>query len=213
MGLIRLLARLEYGVFLFCDRKRADAEAAGYVDLAAALKLQAAQELGHHSQMRRLAGDFGYSSQPSWAKSYSALIHSAERVPKPLSRQNDWTPEGISRRYVSTRIWFGGQRACDLDWENAIALMAVGEAAAAWFYRLLSWLAPALYREVFRSIADDEAKHQDGLHRALVSTAGEDAEALLWRWRWRGCLALTAVPFDFAVTGLRWVRRRFGDRC
>ncbi|MGI8933954.1 MAG: hypothetical protein ACR2FS_07760 [Phormidesmis sp.] len=208
LKLIRLLARLELGIFLFCDRKRAQAEAAGMSSLAEALQLQAAQELGHHGQLRRLAGDERYGKL-KWAKTYAKAIReqAGEQAVDP-----DWCPEGISRRYLSARVWFAGQRACDLDWPDAIALMCVGEAAAAAFYRVLGWLSPMPYRAVFRRIASDEQGHQSELAEVLREMVGESASRWLWRWRWRGVCAIAVVPVDLAQMWLRWGRRRFGDR-
>lgn len=205
--LLWLLARLELGVFLFCDRKRAQAEAEGLTELAAALRRQAAQELGHHGQLRRLAGAESYKKL-RWAKAYGETIRAPTGEPQAVDP--DWCPEGISRRYLSARVWFAGQRACDLDWPDAIALMCVGEAAAAAFYRVLSWLVVSPYREAFRQIARDEQGHQG----ELAGVLGElGAQGRLWPWRWRGWCAIAVVPVDLAQMWLRWGRRRFGDRC
>ena len=108
--MLTLLARLELGVFLFCDRKRAEAEAAGNTDLTEALRLHAAQELGHHGQLRRLLN--AEYTQLSWARQYALAVREKTLKDKKYSEgARVWGAEGISQRYLSTRVWFSGQRA------------------------------------------------------------------------------------------------------
>lgn len=207
---ISLLARLELGVFLFCDRKREEAAALGLDKLAQQLERHAAQELGHHIQLLELIGVAPSAKKFKWAKQYSSGIHSTYDPSKTVD--SAWCPEGISRRYLSVRVWLRGQRACDLIWEDAIAFMCVGEQASEAFYSRMSKIVPSEYSATFERISQDEKTHQSQLYSSLKKISSIDSQQLLAKWRRRGYQALMFVPIDFAIAVMKWAWHRLIHR-
>lgn len=204
--LIKLLARLEYGVYIYCQHKQRQAESEGKTELAKALSLHAAQELGHHNILKSLIDSEHKKTYA--AKGYSAYVH-GHPTNYQVSGDSFLAPEGISRRYLISRIAFEGGKAKELDWPNSLAMMAVGESLARKFYRALSAfvLTPSDYWPAFADIANDEADHCaqliDHLTRAV---SPEQVYELTEQWRKRAKKALLFLPLEPGYQLLRRLR-------
>lgn len=200
--LVRLLVRLEYGVYLYCDAMRIKAAKEGAEDLAKLLEIQAAQELGHHNRLKALLGR-GPTRKYS-AIEYSQHIHGDSPV---IHGDSSMAPEGISRRYLVARIAFDGQCANELDWPNALAMMAVGESLARRFYKFIGDLVtcPDDYWPEFKAIADDEGEHCADLIGFMGQhISHEDVLYLTQKWE---CKVRYAFAFIWLEPGFQILRR------
>ena len=190
---ITLLKRLEIGVFLFCWRTAIQAEVEDKSELAKILREQAESEY-HHAQT------FCTFTDNKFKWSVTKLFNNPDRS---LSWGQVWdtsetfVADGLSRKYLSARIFFGDRYAKDFDWEDKLAFMAVLESYQACFYKKLLHFLPDSEIEPILTIYRQEAEHSATLVTALSEMVGMFvATDLMTKWKRRLYLALPFILLD-----------------
>jgi rubrerythrin len=168
---LRLLAKLEYGVSLFCSKLSAIAANEGHENLSTLLTTQAREEK-HHGRM------------------LASLADGKERVTPLKNAPGSWQDghfenfDGISKRYVSLRLLFGNRRADDYQWCDRLAFMCVLEEQTSAVYEILSEIGNEQLRAIAQQIKNDEIGHCDCLKYALAQFS-HFPEADLQKWEKR----------------------------
>ncbi|MCC5618825.1 ferritin-like domain-containing protein [Nostoc sp. CHAB 5836] len=173
---IRLLAKLEYGVAIFCFKLAAIALEEHRYNLAKLLQEHARDEQRHGKMLSSLSGDkIKLSETGQWIELYQnqelKVIKNTDEETKVLqgvyySGQFE-NLDGISKRYLSLRILFQGKSAIDYPWEDRFAFMQILEEGTGKLYKALSKVASTeSLRAIASQIAQDEVNHQDYLWHA-----------------------------------------------
>jgi hypothetical protein len=189
---IQLLKRLEIGVFFFCWRQSLLAESEEKHELAAILKKQAESEYHHAMTLASLSGD---RLNLRVEDLFTLEDKGADLWGTVSCRQDKFQADGISRRYLAARVFFGGFHALHFNWADKLAYMHVLESFQSFFYQSL---ATASGIKLLQNICEDETDHAENLLFALRTVAGNKSNWLVFKWQMRKFLALPVVMIDFA---------------
>jgi|SRR6478672_2938098 len=191
IALAQKLAELELGFHAYCDKMACRAQVSGNEPLAAVLSRQAFEEKNH---AKMLAGAIGQRMKvdSAWSGGYRVLSDGKAIVYYHVA--------GISRRYWVAKIFFNGQKAEDLEWADALAMMATGERMGTRFYRCLYYCTPLPLSCIAYHISQDEENHCHRLVAELQKEAGVFAFFYLLKWRLRAYLVLVLLSL-----GLPWI--------
>lgn len=220
---LRLLAKVEFGISVFCKKLAATALAEGNKsNLAAQLESHAKQDEKHGKMLASLVdgnerfhhegtGRFISIVRPSGEELRSNAEIEAEG--KDLEWDSVIFPgerligifenfDGLSKRYLSMRLLFGNRSAFDYPWDDRLAFMCVLEQQAQHFYEHLAinqHASPAL-RAIASQIALDEVEHADYLKHSLFHYNGDIEK---WRDRmWLASLGLIVDMWKFYGVGI-----------
>lgn len=193
---LKILAKLEYGVAIFCFKLSKEAEIHDYVNLAHLLKQHAIEERKHGKMLSSLSGKkFNFRGVGRWL-SWKSLDTGIEVAEYPddsePGKQMIFTKsigifsnlDGLSRRYYALKILFGSRTAASFSWIDRLAFMCALEAKTHIFYAMLSQIAPKSISAIALQISEDETQHSDYLKYALASfTPLSSVEIDKWRSR------------------------------
>ncbi|MEH2393693.1 MAG: hypothetical protein V7K21_19200 [Nostoc sp.] len=188
--MLDILKRLEVGVYLFCRR-----QSVLYPELKDLLEEQAVSEYRHAQAFATLAN----------LKLHLPPQHLIDK-PESLNwnrltwSEGDWGEpvDGISTRFLSSRLFFKGRTASDYDLSNKLAFMHVLENLQISFYKQLAKFCSSDVRKTINKIVRDENEHSDNLLSALQAIEPE-WEQLINYWQMRQNLALLLLPIDLAL--------------
>lgn len=170
---LKLLAKIEHGVAIFCFKLAAIARRESRHDLADSLESHANDEKRHGKMLSSLAGDkINLTDNGQFTELYKdgVLV-----VSKPYSTPTIHLQgihysgsfenlDGLSLRYLSLRMLFKGKSAIDFPWEDRLAFMQVLEGVTQKFYAQLSQYSRVeSIRAIALKIAVDEITHADYL--------------------------------------------------
>ncbi len=193
---LRLLKRLEMGVFFFCWRQAIAARSEGRTDLSEVLKQQAESEYHHAQTFCSISGNkLILRVHELFKREISSNSANWSKVKWDNSEQ--FSADGLSRKYLSARIFFSDRYAKDFDWEDKLAFMAVLESFQACFYKKLLHFLPGSEIEPILTIYRQEAEHSATLVTALSEMVGMFvARDLMVKWKCRLYLALPFILLD-----------------
>jgi rubrerythrin len=173
---IRLLAKIEYGVAIFCFKLAAIALEEDRHNLAKLLEKHAREEVKHGKMLSCFAGEkISLTEAGRWVEFYQdgelKIIESEDTPSKELQgiyySGKFENLDGLSKRYLSLRMLFQGKSAADYPWEDRFAFMQVLEEVTRKFYSVLSHEANKhSLKAIAYQIATDEAAHVDYLKYA-----------------------------------------------
>lgn len=174
---LRHLAKLEFGLAVFCYKLARIASDEGKHNLAAMLHKHGQDEEKHGKMLAswsdrahriRLRGNGQWIS---FNKDGQELIqnHPEPDTPGVKITSENFTGifnnfDGLSKRYLSLWLLFGGKSAADYDWADRLAFMHVLERGTSQFYQVLAQKSksPAL-QAIANQIYRDELEHADYL--------------------------------------------------
>ena len=208
---LRLLAKIEFGVSIFCKKLAVVAEQENKLNLAAQLKLHAKQEEKHGIMLLCLADGNRRFTLEGTGRFIELLRPNGED----LRCNVDLDAEGkivewdstifpgerlvgifenfeLSKRFCCLRLLFGNKSAFDYNWDDRLAFMFVLEQQTQQFYQLLAVNSTSIPLRIIASkIALDELNHTDYLKNVLFHYNG-DVE----KWRDRFWFAQIGLVFD-----------------
>lgn len=177
-----LLKRLEAGVYLFCRRQWLL-----YLQLpiSEVLKNQAISEFNHAQALALLS-----NSKLEISAKYLINRPDADTWNRLEWDNRDWGEplDGISVRYLTTKIFFNGRTANSYELADKLGFMCVLEHLQTEFYSQLIKVCSSRDKAKLIQIQRDEAEHADSLLLALKE-ASPNWRSLLWKWRIRKYLA------------------------
>lgn len=177
--LLRMLAKIEFGVSIFCRKLAVTAYQDKYPNLAELLINHAKDEENHGKMLASLADG---SDRPTLAKTGTF---------KPTGEFENF--DGISKRYYSLRWFFKDRHAFDHDWGDRLAFMQLLECETQAFYEVLSKSnCSEPLKAIASKIADDEQGHGNYLSSLLYCYSEVNIE----KWRRRLILAKLGLIVD-----------------
>ncbi|MBN3993837.1 MAG: ferritin-like domain-containing protein [Nostoc sp. NMS2] len=210
---LRLLAKIEFGVSIFCKKLAVAAVQENKLNLAALLQSHSKEEEKHGKMLASLAdGNERFHHEGS-----GRFISIVRPTGEELRRNVDYEAEGkvlewdsvnlpgerlkgvfenfdgLSKRYCTLRLLFGNKSAFAYNWDDRLAFMYVLERQTLQFYEVLanSQRAPEPLRVIASLIARDEVEHADYL-KSLLFHYNADIE----KWRDRLWLASLGLIVD-----------------
>lgn len=222
---LRLLAKLEYGVSIFCNKLAQQASEERHFNLATSLEKHAQEEERHGKMLASLIDGNLRIRKTDKTGRWTKLIRltTGENIAEPNPEKDCqiqkivWDSykypgeklegyfesfDGLSRRYISLQLLLGGRKATDFDWSDRLAFMHCLEEGTREFYRVLSQEGKSEpLRAIVSQIMDDEASHSEYLRYALGHfTHFPDDEIKKWQRRlWWGMLGLLIDMWRFLV--------------
>lgn len=210
---VRLLAKLEYGVSAALNNLARDAEKSNYPNLASMLRTHSAEELNHGRMLATWCdgkSSIRLKESGRWLSWKNSTGLELARFPESKAGKkmvfNKGGEEyigifenldGISRRYISLRIFLKGKKIIDLPWKDRLACMLALEAQTrALYVELSKSQAPQSLRAIFSKIASEEDSHSNYLESVLRDFApcpGQEVD----KWRSRIKLASLGLIYDF----------------
>ncbi|KYC42057.1 hypothetical protein WA1_18825 [Scytonema hofmannii PCC 7110] len=217
---LRLLAKLEFGVAIFCEKLSRMAHEEGYYNLSKMLAEHAKQEEKHGRMLSSLVdgcdrislnGQTGHwfhlkrsngqdilktrNNRDSKAEvatlSWDSVAYPGERIEGEYEAL-----DGISQRYFSLRLLFGGHKPADFSWADRLAFMHCLELRTKEFYEMLSTQSKLeTLRAISSQIAIDEKEHGDYLKYALTSFS-ELPASHIEKWQFRLYCSLWGLLVD-----------------
>ncbi len=185
--MLDILKRLEIGVYLFCRR-----QSILYPELKDLLERQAVSEYNHAQTFATLGG----SKLQCFAQE---LLDKEESLSwnRLTWCDGDWGEpiDGMSTRFLSSRLFFKGKTASSYDLFNKLAYMHVLEELQTIFYEELIKVCSSDVRNILLKITLDEKEHSEGLLRALQDI-NPSGYGLVESWRSRLRIALLLLPLD-----------------
>jgi hypothetical protein len=210
---LRVLAKIEFGVAIFCFKLQYQALAENLLNLATMLEMHGKEENKHGKMLASLADGCSdrialTENSGRWIKitrpSGETIVNRPDdntAIPKCITWASYKFPgeqltglfenfDGISKRYISARLLFGNLAASDYPWEDKIAFMYVLEEATASFYQELMKCDDSALSAIARQIITDEFNHANYLKLALANFAPIPQFAIdkwhsrLWWARW-----------------------------
>jgi hypothetical protein len=210
---LRLLAKIEFGVSIFCKKLAAAASVENKPNLAALLQSHAKEEEKHGKMLASLADGNERFHHEGSGRFISIVRPNGDELRRnqDLEAQGkilEWDSvnlpgerlqglfenfDGLSKRYLSLRLLFGNRSAFDYSWDDRLAFMCVLEQSAQQFYGHLanSQRASEPLRAIASQIALDELDHADYL-KSLLLYHNTDIE----KWRDRLWLASWGLVID-----------------
>lgn len=179
---ISILKQLEIGVYFFCKRQAQLAEKEGLF-IAELLEEQAQAEYRHAQTLAMFEGTYLVTEDKlvtNWGIAWGG--------------DSSIRGDGMSRNYLSARVFFLGIKASDFDWEDKLAFMCILEKFQSVFYWRFIRHVPLDCRYYFNYILEDEIKHSSILENILVESQGNKNKLLIWHLR--KYLALLFLPID-----------------
>ena len=101
--------------------------------------------------------------------------------------------DGISKRYLSTRLFFLGKSAGEFDLNNSLAFMGVLERFQYLVYREVLNFIPSEYAPYFESITNDEKEHSDKLLDKV------EGRFLILKWNIRLIFSFPIILVDLLI--------------
>jgi hypothetical protein len=202
---INLLKKLELGVFFFCWRQSLLAESEG-LPIAFYLKQQAMGEYGHAQYFCNLEGVKLKLSASDLFDREKKKAYSWGRVD--WDTLESYQADGLSTKYLSTRVFFGNKLASDFDWFDKLAFMAVLESFQSAFYEEMLGHCKPQHHDGFQAIAEEELGHVGILEHCLSLLPKNKFYSLLLKWHLRKYLALLFVPIDLLILSINYEQRR-----
>ncbi|MFN6475374.1 hypothetical protein [Nostoc sp. DedQUE07] len=200
-----LLKKLEVGVFFFCWRSHREAKGLPtcfYGTLAKTLKEQALSEYGHAQVFCKLTGSKLNMSGAGLMSREEKAAFDWGCVDWDTSGES-YQADGMSTRYLSTKIFFCFRTANSYDWESRLAFMYVLEDFQSLFYKQLLRFVPEEVQLKLAPIAEDELTHAIEIHACLRCLVGPNRqEWLIFLWQIRKYLALVCIPVDACLQKL-----------
>ncbi|MEH1821527.1 MAG: hypothetical protein V7L31_21010 [Nostoc sp.] len=185
--MLDILKRLEIGVYLFCRR-----QSISYPELKDLLEEQAISEYNH-------AQAFATLGNSKIHLPVQHLMNKEESLDwnRLTWGDGDWGEpvDGISTRFLSSRLFFKGLTASSYDLPNKLAFMHVLEESQTIFYGELIKVCSSDVKKILNQIVLDEKEHSEDLLRALQDIDPE-WYGLIESWRSRQNLALLLLPVD-----------------
>ena len=128
------------------------------------------------------------------------IMERATPDPDAISRQITWDSvrfpgeqmqgyfenfDGLSQRYFSLWLLFGGRPAASFEWHDKLAFMCALEKGTQEFYRVFEQsITLESTKAIVASIIVDESKHSDYLYSCLRQFSDfPDADIMKWRFR------------------------------
>lgn len=198
---LRLIAKLEYGVSIFCLKMSERAECEGHYNLANLLKKHSEEEKKHGIMLAALADGqkkLKLSGNGRWTTLKNldtgeeiAQFPDMEEGTKIFLKDKNLLGifqnlDGISQRYLSLKILFRGLRAEDFEWTDTLAFMAALETVTKRFYSKLAEVTEAPISTIAKQISEDESQHSEYLKIVLSQfTPLPEVEISKWRARIR----------------------------
>lgn len=173
---LKLLSKLEFGVYIFCKKLAEEAYSQNYENLANQLLLHAKDEKKHANLIAIFNNTrIKLKNTGRWASFYS-ISTGEELAPFPDIDENEGTKifyqntigkfqsfDGMSKRYLALRVLFNGKKASDLDWCDRIAFMHVLETGTSEFYKQLAMQTQGKLSAIASEISEDEIGHSEKL--------------------------------------------------
>ena len=220
---LRFLAKIEYGVAIFCFKLQRLAQSEGHFNLASMLENHGKEEKKHGKMLASLADgcDRIYLSElGQWVSitrpSGENLINRPVKadIAKTLIWDSIVFPgekliglfenfDGISKRYFSAKILFDNKAAADYPWEDKLAFMYALEEETAAFYQMMVEAEDAILSAIALQITGDELNHANYLKLALSGFA-PIPQAAIDKWRSRVWWA----KWGLIVDAIRLLTRR-----
>lgn len=190
-----LLKRLELGVFFFCWREAIAAIESGDTKLGGILYAQAESEFHHAQSFAALTGGkLEISANGLFDREYKEAFKWSQVE---WDSSESFRADGISRKYLSARIFFKGQTANSFMWQDKLAFMAILETFQAHFYKKLLRFLPPHEATPLISICGEEEDHSLELRSVLTERAGIFSAAdLMLKWKRQLYLGLLFTPID-----------------
>jgi hypothetical protein len=218
-NLIRLLAKLEFGVSIFLKKNVQQAEIDWKNGLALQLKKHSLEEKRHGDMLLALVDGNSRAKLEEQTGFFLSMIRESdnkELMKNPL-KQNSKTKkvtwesayypgdkltgnflnlDGLSKRYLSLRIFFGGKKAEDFDWENKLAYMIVLERVNTDFYKAISRVYKgSKFGAIATKILEEEDSHILYLSNCLASIT-HDPQFVIDKWQGRLVCAYLGLTVD-----------------
>jgi hypothetical protein len=209
---LRLLAKIEFGIAIFCFKLQGQALAENRPNLATMLETHRKEENKHGKMLASLADGCGdrvslTENSGRWIEvtrpSGETIVNRPDNtaIPKSVTWDSYKFPgeqltglfenfDGISKRYISARLLFKNRAAFDYPWEDKLAFMYVLEEATAAFYQELTKCDDLALRAIASQIVSDEFNHANYLKLALANFAPIPQAAIdkwqsrLWWTKW-----------------------------
>ncbi len=201
---IRFLAKIEYGNAVFIEKLQQQALAEDRQYLAAFLEKQAKEENKHGKMLSSLADGSDRITRTGTGRWVTILRGQENLVKKFITPFNKpkvvtWDSytypgerltgvlenfDGMSYRFVSSRLLFYNRAAFDYSWEDRIAFMCVLEEEIASLYLELALLKDGDLSALASQMTRDEFDHANHLKDAL-SRFSPFPQDLLNKWRKR----------------------------
>lgn len=216
--LFRFLAEIEYGVAIFCEKLQRQAISENLPNLARLLEDHGKQEKKHGKMWASLADGSSrihLSDNGQWIE---MVRPSGENIAKPtlnngVTKTIVWDSvkfpgeqlvglfknfDGISKRYLTGQIMFGGRAAFDFSWEDKLAFFHLLEEETAILCQVITESTDDdAIRAIALQITGDELNHANYLKSALNQFAPLP-EAALDKWRDRLWWAKWGLAVDIA---------------
>ena len=215
---LRLLAKAEFGVSIFCKKLAVAAAEENKPNLAALLQSHAKEEEKHGKMLASLVdGNERFHTEGS-GRFISIVRPNGEelrRNPDKTSQGKilEWDSinfpgerlignfenfDGLSKRYFTLRLLFGNKSAFDYNWDDRLAFMYVLEQETQCFYEhLATSSATSALKAIASQIARDELRHTDYLKKTLLHR-NADVE----KWRDRMMVAFWGLVID--LVRIQW---------
>lgn len=184
---IRVLSKIEFGVSIFCQKIANDARNQNHANLAEMLDKHSKEEYVHGKMLaslidgkdRELVVDTTFqkasflssgmvtktSSHPS-RKDDVVLSWESVEHPGELTTMIFEQLDGISKKYFSAKLLFGGKSAYEFDWIDRLAFMCALERKTQQLYSVIEKEESPL-GAIAKKIHNDEVGHSDYLLKAL----------------------------------------------
>ncbi len=120
----------------------------------------------------------------------------------------DWGEpvDGVSTRFLSSKLFFRGLTASSYDLPNKLAFMHVLEELQTIFYGELIKVCSSDIRDVLNHITVEEKEHSESL-LAVLQDINPEWKGLIESWRSRQNLALLLLPVDLVFYFITHVLR------
>ena len=182
---LRLLAKLEYGVGVFCLKLSEKARDEEYDNLATLLESHGKEEIKHGKMLASLCDGrqrIEARGNIRWLSFRNDAGEELAQHPDPLTQGTPIQLEhegeaiaasfenldGLSNRYFSLRLLFQGLDAASYSWSDRLAFMIVLESETKKFYHHLGQATRSVpLNAIALSISNDEENHAEYLRYAL----------------------------------------------
>ncbi len=214
---LRLLSKIEFGISIFLKKLAIAAQEGNKSNLATLLESHSKEDEKHGKMLASLADGNERFHQEGTGRFISIVRPNGEELRKNLEQEAEgkileWDSvnlpgekltgvfenfDGLSKRYLSMRLLFGGKSAFDYSWDDRLAFMCVLEQQAQQFYEALAnnQRASQALKAIAAQIALDEVEHADYLKRLLFQY---NADIEKWRDRlWLASLGLIVDMWRF----------------
>lgn len=206
---LRLLAKIEYGVSIFCKKLSQLAYNEKHYNLLTLLQTHAKEEAHHGKMLATLADGVDRISLEESSGRWVSMVklsdgediarYNPDKLTiksKPITWESTKFPgdklvgefenlDGLSKRYYSLRLLFGGKSAEDFTWADRLAFMHALEGATKIFYEILSTVTKSSsLQAIALQIANDEQEHANYLYYSLFGFSPvPEADIQYWESR------------------------------